>query len=253
VILFDRLIDDAGLFPPARKPMDRAVADHRAARSGPHAWMLGRLLCPASRLAELAEAGPAPDWRIGVIVDGPVAYDGLGTIDCFEVKALDAVPDGIEAYVEVATGEPRALTAALEDIAADGRAGAKIRCGGLTADLFPSDDAVARFVTECRRLRLTFKATAGLHHPFRTRDEEIGVLQHGFVNLLAATAIPEADTVKIIAETDPGAFDIGPETIGWRGNHGDAAEARASLTAFGSCSFDEPVEDLLAHHLLAHA
>ena len=266
-VLLERLIDDAGLFPPARKPMDRAVADHREARGSEHAWLLGRFLCPASRLGELAAAGPDPDWRLGAVVDGPdwraaldaiAAYRGPGTIDAVELRlpaepigtVLDAAPRDVDVFVEVPTDDARAMVTALEDLAADGRAGAKIRCGGVTPDAFPPDDAVARFVTECRRLGLRFKATAGLHHPFRARDEEIGVLQHGFINLLAATAAIEADTTKVIAERDPAAFELAGDAIGWRGSFGDAAEARASFTGQGSCSFSEPVADLAEHGLL---
>ena len=266
-ILLEGLIDDAGLFPPARKPMDRAVADHRAAREGEHAWLLGRFLCPVSRLGELAAAGPGADWRLGAVADGADwradfaavgGYDGPGTIDALELRlpgepldgVLDAAPAGVDVFVEVPVGDARATTAALEDLAADGRAGAKIRCGGLTADAFPADADVARFVTECRRLGLRFKATAGLHHPFRTRDEAIGVLQHGFVNLLAAAAAIDADTTRVIAETDPAAFALAGDDVGWRGSFGAAAEARASFAGQGSCSFSEPVADLAAHGLL---
>jgi hypothetical protein len=266
-ILFERLIDDAGLFPPARKPMERALADHRAARDGPHAWILGRFLCPASRLDELAAAGTDGVEEVGAILDGPDWRAGLEAVERFpgrvaivearlpaggEAGALVAAAAGREVFLEVPWSDPAALTAALEDAAGAG-AGAKLRCGGVTADAFPPDEAVAQFVTECRRLGLRFKATAGLHHPFRTPDDEIGVLQHGFVNLLAATALPEADTVAIVAEGDPAAFDLTGDAIGWRGAYGDAAEARAGFTAFGSCSFDEPVEDLTTHSIVAVA
>lgn len=266
-ILFERLIDDAGLFPPARKPMDRALADHRAARDGPHAWILGRFLCPASRLDELAAAGTDGVDELGAILDGPDWRADLQAVERFpgpvavvearlpagnEASALVAAAPNREVFLEVPWSDPRALTAALEDVAAAG-AGAKLRCGGVTPEAFPPDEAVARFVTECRRLGLRFKATAGLHHPFRTPDDDVGVLQHGFVNLLAATALPEADAAAIVAERDAGAFDYTGDALGWRGTYGDAAEARGSFTAFGSCSFDEPVEDLATHRLVAVA
>jgi hypothetical protein len=264
-VVLDRLIDDAGLFPPARKPMARALADHRAARAGAHAWMLGRFLCPASRLAELAQAGPDPDWRLGAIADGGdwrdvlarvAAYDGPGTVDAIELKlpgVLDEAPQGIELFVEVPTADARTLTSELERLAADGRAGAKIRCGGASPDAFPSDEAVARFVAECVRLGLPFKATAGLHHPFRTRDDQIGVLQHGFVNLLAATALAAADGTVIIAEADPDAFELGADGLRWRDRVADAdtlARARGLFAAYGSCSFEEPVADLVTYGIL---
>ncbi|HEX2086841.1 MAG TPA: hypothetical protein VHF89_14270 [Solirubrobacteraceae bacterium] len=263
-ILFERLIDDAGLFPPARKPMEQAVADHRAARASEHAWMLGRFLCPASRLPGLAQE---TDLEVGAILDGPDWRADLAAVErhpgnvVLVERRLPPAPDapalveaagGREVFLEVPWDDPRTLTTALEDVAAAG-AGAKLRCGGVTPEAFPPDEAVARFITECRRLGVRFKATAGLHHPFRTPDAELGVLQHGFVNLLAATAIVEADTVAIVAERDPAAFAFPGESIGWHGNFGDAAEARASFTAFGSCSFSEPVEDLTSHRLLAVA
>jgi len=265
-IVLDRLIDDAGLFPPARKPMERAVADHRAARAGAHAWMLGRFLCPVSRLPELAHADPDAGWRLGAIADGEdwrddlsrvAAYDGPGTVDAIELRlpgVLDEAPHGIDLFVEVPTRDARALTTALDGLATDGRAGAKLRCGGVSSDAFPSDEAVARFVGECVRLGLPFKATAGLHHPFRTLDEQIGVLQHGFVNLLAATALAGvADGATIIEEADPRAFELSAVGLRWRDHVADAdalARARRMFTAYGSCSFDEPVADLVAHGIL---
>ncbi|HEV2815100.1 MAG TPA: hypothetical protein VGW10_17730 [Solirubrobacteraceae bacterium] len=264
-ILLTELIDDAGLFPPARKPMEQAVADHRAARGGPHSWMLGRFLCPASRLDELAAAGADAGRRVGAILDGDDwradlerarAHDDVVLVEAR--KPLDGVAEfleeagPIEVFLEVLSRDPRELTAALEDLAVAG-AGAKLRCGGLTPDAFPPDAAVAHFIRECIRLALPFKATAGLHHPFRARDEEIGVLQHGFVNLLAAAAFPQADAEAIVAEEDPQAFTLTATSFGWRDHLAgpdEAPAARALFTAYGSCSFAEPVDDLTAHGIL---
>ncbi len=266
--LFARLIDDAGLFPPARKPMARAAADHRAARASAHAGMLGRFLCPVSRLAELGGEA-ADDWGIGAIFDGPdwredlacvAAHAGRGRIRVLEVRLpadvelaareLAATP-GAEVFFEVpAAGAP----AAVRDIAALPEAvGAKLRCGGVEPQAFPPDEAVAAFIATARELALPFKLTAGLHHPFRTRDEAIGVLQHGFVNLLAATALDVDDLVAVVAEPDPAAFRVDAGGLRWRdtvaGPHA-IARARSLFTAYGSCSFDEPVDDLIAHGCL---
>ncbi len=51
------LIDYAGLFPPAQLPLAEALANYARYRRGPRAWMLGRFVIPAARLAEL----PPPD------------------------------------------------------------------------------------------------------------------------------------------------------------------------------------------------
>jgi hypothetical protein len=308
-VLFERLIDDAGLFPPARKPMAAAVADHRRAHGGSSAWMLGRFICPAARLEEFAGEEPGADWEIGCLLapepdDWPAtvrselekmrAYAGAGTVRAIELplprdapgrgvgEAASAVDEAaaevgevgsepLPLFLEVSTavGENE-LLASLEAIAgapADGEPtgrcapAAKLRCGGATAAHFPDDRRVALFVTTCRRLDLPFKLTAGLHHPFRTRDPETGALQHGFVNLLAATAFASApggapepvELELIVAERRPDAFEIDAGGIAWRGARVGpeaAAAARGLFRCFGSCSFAEPLEDLRALELL---
>jgi len=51
--LLTGIIDYAGLFPPARLPMDEAVRSYFRYRSAPESWMLGRFVCPAGRLQEI--------------------------------------------------------------------------------------------------------------------------------------------------------------------------------------------------------
>jgi hypothetical protein len=231
--LLARLIDDAAQFPPARMELDAAIAQHERHRAGPHAWMLGRFLCPASKLR------PGLPEPLGVVADGDWRADLEAAVtagaDAFEVRA----PDDLDAL----RGAP--LTVFVEGVAPaelDGL-GAKLRCGGPTADAFPSDAAVAGFIRACREHEVPFKCTAGLHHPFRTRDDEIGVLQHGFMNLLTATVVDDVDAA-IAAPAGEFSLDGG---LHWRGQAIDAAAARRLYTAHGSCSFDEPVEDLLPH------
>ena len=51
--LLDGIIDYAGLFPPAKLPMDEAFARFVEHRSSDDGWMLARFVCPAGRLEEL--------------------------------------------------------------------------------------------------------------------------------------------------------------------------------------------------------
>src|SRR5437016_3577280 len=48
------IVDYAGLFPPARLPLEQAIRNYACYRIEPENWMLGRFICPAARLAELA-------------------------------------------------------------------------------------------------------------------------------------------------------------------------------------------------------
>jgi hypothetical protein len=308
-VLFERLIDDAGLFPPARKPIAEAVTDHRAAREDSAAWMLGRFICPVARLEELAKEDPGADWEIGCVLapkpddwpatvrselKGARAYTGGGTVEAIELPVPSEPPgdrvrevasavseaaaesgerewEPLALFLEVpAAGEEHELIAWLEAIAEaraateqSGRCNpaAKLRCGGPTAGHIPDDRRCAAFISACRRLDLPFKLTAGLHHPFRTPDPEIGALQHGFVNLLAATAFASgpggapgpAELEPIVAERRPEAFEIDAGVLAWRGAQAGpeaAAAGRRLFRSFGSCSFAEPLEGLAARDLL---
>src|SRR5437588_10803041 len=51
--LMEKLIDSAGMFPPARLPMGEALRHYTRLAATPDAWMLGRFVCPAARLGEL--------------------------------------------------------------------------------------------------------------------------------------------------------------------------------------------------------
>ena len=76
---------------------------------------------------------------------------------------------------------------ALERLGAAGR-GAKLRTGGLRAELFPSAGELAAFLTACAELQVPFKCTAGLHHAVHHTDPTTGFVHHGFLNLVVATA-----------------------------------------------------------------
>src|SRR5690349_5956009 len=49
----DRLIDYAGMFPPAQLPLDQAYNNFERYLNGPDRWMLSRFVVPATQLAAL--------------------------------------------------------------------------------------------------------------------------------------------------------------------------------------------------------
>src|SRR4051794_30246694 len=62
--LLTGVIDYAGLFPPAGLPLQQAFRNYARYRQESENWMLGRFICPAARLADLAphlkEFSPSP-------------------------------------------------------------------------------------------------------------------------------------------------------------------------------------------------
>jgi hypothetical protein len=298
------LVDYAGLFPPARLPLDEAIRNYARYRQGPDAWMLGRFICPAARLGELGA------YRV-LFQDGPpLAVSALGrggdsaeeflaglradladitafrerhgdrvTVDVLELrlpgKALapdpaslgqllpEVVgllrPTGLSLFNEFPPGLDRGLLSYLLvrfNTQLGRPAGLKLRCGGLEASAFPPAQRVALALWTCADFRVPFKATAGLHHPFPHFDPGLRATMHGFVNLFAAGVFAHAhglDTERIqavLTDNDPAHFRFDDSGLRWGDRYVPtpdiAAARRDAVLSFGSCSFDEPRDDLRA-------
>lgn len=132
--------------------------------------------------------------------------------------------------------------------------GLKIRCGGMEPSAIPSASHLAKAITQCRDAGVRFKATAGLHHPVYHYDDTMESMMHGFLNLFGGAVIAwvhdlSADDLEVLlTEENPKRFKFTKDTFAWGGltaSMEDIHETRARLAAsFGSCSFDEPRDDL---------
>ncbi|WP_026876419.1 hypothetical protein [Jiangella gansuensis] len=271
--IFDRLVDDAAVFPPGDLPVPDAVAAHRVHRSAWYAGFVGPLLIPASeldRLGGLARDLPEP-MDVAVVVDTgtggvlaavdsvandgqlvlrgvevPLRGDPLGENARRVVTALDAAlggPDDDEpAYVEVprAPGWENAL-----DVIAESGYRAKLRTGGPAG--VPSAAELAAFVVACLDRGVAMKFTAGLHHA--VRGERGDGVEHGFLNLLLAVATAldggSAPDVEAAVSIDDGA------RLAAAVSAADAVSVRRWFASYGSCSIAEPLDDLIALGLVS--
>ena len=152
-----------------------------------------------------------------------------------------------------------AAAATIEALAGSG-AGFKLRTGGVTADAFPSAEQIARALVTAAKHRVPIKFTAGLHHPLRLFHESVGAKMHGFLNVLGAGVLAaehrwsESQTLEMLADEEAGSFAFEEETFRWRDWKISTAQITARrqlVTSLGSCSFDEPREDLRALGLFA--
>ncbi|MER7330917.1 MULTISPECIES: hypothetical protein [unclassified Micromonospora] len=275
--LLDGLVDDAAVFPPGSAPLPDAVAAHRRHRASWYADLVGPLLVPATRLAELADLLDAGERiEVGVIGDVPVARldeARTGADPRIRVRQIEAAvakrgedplpgladliglarranradgpaDGGLAVYAEVPL--TFGLMGALDALAAARADGlpvaAKFRTGGLAAELFPTPAELAAVICACRDRGLPFKLTAGLHEAVRHLDPETGFAHHGFANVLAATlAAADGAAVARVAElltaTDPRPLLQRVE--------GGLAATRPLWVGFGSCSILEPLTDLI--------
>lgn len=290
--VFREIVDYAGLFPPASLEMAAALTQYDQYRRSADRSMLGRFVVAARRLEEvgetIAELGiqidPADPWRLSAVT-GAILPQEMGYITAFRAdwSRRGVLVDSVEHRVAtpgqvLVVGEmiPTALLRFLELpaegpytqlVRAIGQIGAfaKIRTGGTTPELFPMPEELTQFLIATTTQGVPFKATAGLHHPFRGsfplsyEPNAERVLMYGFVNVLLATAElhrgGEGETAQqILEEADPSAFERSPDAIAWCGNRystDELASVRRQLfLGFGSCSFREPVDEL---HALAVA
>lgn len=281
-ILLARIVDYAGLFPPAALDMDTAVRNFHRYLDGDDSPMLGAFIVPAGRLGEFAAAFETvccsereQPWTLSVVCAGDPAADaeaiaqfqeGAVFLASLEMKAADArsavdvlqkMPGGRTRYVEFA---PELAGEILPVLEAHG-ARAKLRMGGATPESIPTAEAVADFLVACAQAAVPWKATAGLHHAVRGMHALTGepgsaqAKMHGFVNLFVAATLAwfgaaKSDVVQVSEEEDASAFRLDDDVLCWREHTliADQIERARNEFAisFGSCSFTEPVDDIKA-------
>jgi len=280
--LLTSVVDYAGLFPPAKLDLREAMEHYIQDLASPYAWMLGRFVIPASRLPELAEISPAfslKQWSLSAILSG------LGS-EIKQVRSLHAGNKIAIAALEFSPLAPSAIERVLPDLPAgvevffeipcNGNlesylnvlrhtgAAAKIRTGGTTTDAFPSISQLSQCIFAFAEARVPFKATAGLHHPLpgeyplTSELDSPTTLMHGFLNvaILAAFAywqkVTPEEALEVLQAISHNAFQFKADRICWRDRCLDILEIEAArqhcFRSFGSCSFQEPVNDL--KHLL---
>ncbi|KQQ08505.1 hypothetical protein [Rathayibacter sp. Leaf296] len=269
--LFDALVDDAGLFPPEELDMGAAVARHRLDQLQESPVLSQRFVLPSRRLQELRDSLHEDDrFAVSVIVppDASAVADVLSVTGSdprlalvgVEValpttwrsdpdaltRALTPVGADVPVYVEIPTGPD--ADAALDLLARHGWS-AKVRCGGVRAELFPTAEQLASALLGCVSRGVPLKATAGLHHAVRYLDGATGFTHFGFLNILlavgrAAAGAGQAAVVDALETSDP------TELVAALTGPVPTSRARDFFVSYGSCSTSEPLEDLSALNLL---
>ncbi len=231
---------------------------------------------PPLSVAVLGRGGNTmPEWTAGLREDARaiaawrMRHGGRVRIGVFETRLADASSAAVclKAAAEILGPTPPAffeappgwedlaarLPSLLGEIAASG-AGVKLRCGGLTAPAFPTAGQLAFALRACREARVAVKLTAGLHHPLPRFDAGVQATMHGFVNVLAAgvfAGMGASDDIlaALLQDAAPTHFSFAGG-LAWQHLSAStiqvATARREGVLSFGSCSFDEPREDLRA-------
>jgi hypothetical protein len=277
--LLSSIIDYAGLFPPAKLGMYEAMANYAQGQMTSQRWMLSRFVLPASRLNEFEEflpRFPLKQWSLSILLSGEleselervqsISEGGKIAITALEFPPLPPTEiesvfphlcAGVETFFEIPLDAD--LEAYLASLQYTG-ALAKIRTGGPIADAFPSAFQLSHCLVSFAEAQVPFKATAGLHHPLpgthplTYEPDSPSAMMHGFLNvaILAALAywqkVTRQEALEVLNESSVEAFRLTEDGIGWRDRYLNLAEIEAArqhfFRSFGSCSFQEPIDDL---------
>jgi hypothetical protein len=115
------LVDYAGLFPPASLAMAPAVNSYAVYRAVAESWMLGRFICPAARLGELAGCLPEDfaqggAWELSVLVgDGRDPAAALASVPT-QARAVAAIEGLFPGKVKAAALETPIPAVATEEL-----------------------------------------------------------------------------------------------------------------------------------------
>jgi hypothetical protein len=230
-------------------------------------WQLSGVIS-ANIKAELAAVDEFNRKAPGAVIDAvEVQVRGSGEIDLVRANQ----PPRTTVFFEFAPEQAAELLPILKGFGGY----AKLRTGGVAAEAFPTLGQVAAFLANCAESGVPFKATAGLHHVLRSfrpltyQPDSRQTMMHGFLNLLTAAAIAWttvrsgkpaalAALATCLADRERANWHFGEDAMTWSGEAKpvriDAATLRSMRSefalSFGSCSFDEPLQELREFELL---
>ncbi len=201
----------------------------------------------------------------GIEMDLPAAiwdsHDWAALRELLEVSRTCFLQDGPQRRVFVELDWRREFEPAMTAVAGMGaNFGVKLRTGGVTAGMVPPAERLASFLAAAARLRVAFKATAGLHVPVPHDDPSVGARAHGFLNVFVAGMLAFRGGANrglltgILENFGYEDFDFKDNALRARDVVISTAEVQELrnrwMLSFGSCSFLEPLEHLERHGYL---
>lgn len=301
-----KIIDYAGLFPPASLELAQAFHNYVFYLQGEYKWMLGKFIIPANKLSSLGEL------INNMSIEGKVSFSVLASggssiaefrknfdedlnitgkffstfgsrvsFDALEVRLpaelfsydnnnelldlmlhisvkLEALHGKeIPVFFEVNLTEnyEQEIIRTVETIASIKKnCGYKLRTGGVEPSAFPKPEVIAFAIMTCCEFNVPMKCTAGLHHPIRHFNNEVNSVMHGFMNVFAAgilaftSGLDESEIIDVLTDEDPYEFIFNEKGFVWNETEITNSEIRSArekfMLSYGSCSFDEPIDDL---------
>ena len=291
--LLAKSIDFAGVFPPASLSLSETMARFNRYLHGRESWIVGSIVLPINLLGEVASLLDGTPFLLTAIprrteepelwlsrleedcghlqrflVDNPQAAvqaleillprTGQDAEIANRVEQLVPLANGHRVFLELPTGDKlfqERVRATIAALVRHRRAnwGLKLRMGGPTPSAVPSVSLVADVLATVRDNRIPIKFTAGLHHPLRHWDNDLGAAMHGFINVLLAALfayacrLPAKNIEAILSDERSKDFAFNGNVARWLDLPLRAElieDLRRQVVGFGSCSVEEPLDDL---------
>lgn len=273
--LLERLVDYAGLFPPAALSLSDSLQRYASYQEGPACSVLGRFVCKVSQLqAVRACLTPGQRLPLSALLDSPQEVDQVEAfhaqvgasvrVELVETRWVDAEQGGLwlqrwkyPLFFEVRPDQWESAAELARQ--AGGRFGLKLRTGGLTAEGIPPVDDIVAFLEFLREVQLPYKFTAGLHHacgghyPLTYEPGSATARMYGFAELFGLACLHwwgRLDAARLRDGLLAEAFRLQADESGlhYLGSTCSAPQVqeyrRRAGQSFGSCSFEEPVQEL---------
>ena len=293
-LFLTKLIDYAGLFPPAKLELESALKNYSKYIQCNDNWMMSQFIIPVHLLEEITA-----ELMVGFSKSNPLKLSILSGELSKEVEKLNQFQNlysekvyysGLETRIQNRSTFNQLLDSILviqlkynftlatffelppcenwvENMKSTNEAisqfnkinntnfGFKLRCGGVEAHMFPSADSIAETIISCINFEIPIKFTAGLHHPIRHYNESLKTKMYGFFNIFIGGMLTKKygfdsnKCVEILKDESLGNFKFSNDKLSWKEyslNNFEIKHFRKNnFISFGSCSFNEPREDLI--------
>ena len=289
----EKLIDYAGLFPPAKLEIKPSLENYANYIQSKDKWMMSKFIIPTSRLNDIPDDvirkySDQHPLRLSLIsknicndidtvkeflqtnynstifsaCESPVSDLSAFSKDILDVYKLVENHDlSFELFYELVSNDnwTNKINEAVSIISAfnaehETNIGFKLRCGGVESHMFPDAENIGKAIIACRDANVSMKFTAGLHHPIRHYSKAVKTKMYGFFNIFVGGMIAHkfnlenGELTKILLDENPKNFIFDIDGLHWKAYSISNAEVqhyrKKSFISYGSCSFNEPIEDL---------
>ncbi|MCG8689272.1 MAG: hypothetical protein MI892_30650 [Desulfobacterales bacterium] len=276
------IIDYAGLFPPARLDLETALSQYQTYQQNSENWILSKFVIPEATLKSISQPGEMkfsvilsePDSNqflssLRTLAPNIVSFEIRLPEDCSAIEHISSFLGRTIRKVEAAGIEKTSIfveSARVDLCDADilginkfkrhtcHNIGYKLRCGGTVPGMVPDPDQVLIAIRSCISRDLSMKFTAGLHHPFSDYSQTLEGLQYGFINVFTASLLgfssqlSDKEIKACLMDQKMNNFDFDDTKLSWNGHSIPSDRIKQlrgeKITSFGSCSFEEPLNDL---------